>query len=300
MREDAPDPFEQLSGWATKTERKIKVERRLRWLRFVPAAVVGLAAAVVLVFTIRSTSTSQAEATPVVTTASTAASAAKAAPADPFADTAAAGYPRGAAGIVLPAARAVPGFSAAQVEAALAKVRAAMIAGRLDEDMLVGHRSQRFVDMFAVNQRAALEKDFRGSAFSTYATWIDPAVKLDPGVEPRVSGRITYASVVEDGLRTLRVTTNFVWAYAFQRTDHPIIIAHDEIQWRFPSTTNLRAGDHGLWFGSVRAYHALIDCAAEERGLLAPTPLGGGALVPGEDENELLKPEHPLDIRENC
>jgi hypothetical protein len=309
MREDPPDPFEQLSGWAARTERKVRAGRRLRWARFAPAVLVGLAAVAVLVFAIRSISTGagSAEANPTAPYATAATpsgisvtTSEKAAPSDPFAGTAAAAYPRGAAGITLPPARAVQGFSAEQVGAALKKVRAAMIAGRLDEDMLVGHHPARFVGMFAANQRKRLEKDFGGSAFNSYATWVDPAVKLDAREEPRVSGRVTYQSVMEDGVRTLRVTTNFVWVYAFDRPDKPIVVAHDEIQWRFPTTANLRAGDHGMWFGTVRAYNARIDCAAEARGLLAPTPVNGGAAVSLEDEDSLLKPDHALDIQENC
>ncbi|GAA0579863.1 hypothetical protein GCM10010172_76030 [Paractinoplanes ferrugineus] len=305
MREDPPDPFEQLSGWAARTERKVKAGRRLRWIRFLPAGAVGLAAVAVLVFVIRSVSTGgdagpadDIEAAPPAISVTTSPEAA--ARTDAFAGTAAAGYPKGAAGITLPPARAVPGFSADQVQAALGHVRAAMIAGRLDEDMLVGHKTGRFVAMFAANQRQMLEKDFAGDGFDTYATWIDPAVKLDAREEPRVSGRVTYTSVKEDGIQTLRVTTNFVWVYAFDRADKPLAVVHDEIRWRFPSTADLRAGDQGMWFGPVRAYNALIDCAAIKRGLLAPTPPGAGAAGPIQDEDALLRADHALEIKENC
>ncbi|GIM89145.1 hypothetical protein [Paractinoplanes toevensis] len=111
--------------------------------------------------------------------------------------------------------------------------------------------------------------------FATVATWIDPAVKLDAGEEPRVSGRITYASVVVDGLRTLRVTSNFVWVYAFDRADRPLAVAHDELRWELPSTAGLRAGDRGRWLGDRKSYPALVDCAASDRGPLAPTRVGG-------------------------
>jgi len=299
MQEDPADPFVQLADWAAKTERKVRAGQRRRWLRLVPAAGVVVLLLVVAVLAIRSLTTGAGGGQPHAKQTTPQ----RAAPADPFTGTPAAGYPKGAAGITLPAAKAVRGFSAAQVGAALGKVRTAMIAARLDESMLVGHDPARFIAMFAPRQRKRLEQDFAGKDFSTYASWISPAVTLDPGEQPRVSGRVTYASMMDDELRTLRVTTNVVWVYAFSRADRPLVVVHDEIQWDFPSTVNLRPGDHGMWFGAIRAYHALIDCEAVGHGLLAPTPQSRMATpdpLSSEDQDALLRADHSLDIRENC
>jgi hypothetical protein len=289
VQENPPDPFAQLADWAAKTERRVRGRRRWRWVA-VAAGAVALVVVVGLAL--------RASAPGGVTVTGTP----SAAPADPFAGTPAATYPTGADGITLPKAAAVTGFSAAQVGADLAQVRAAMIAARLDRRMLTGHDPAPFVAMFAPNQRAALTKDFAGTGFATFATWIDPAVRLDPSAEPRVSGHIGYTSVVVDNLRTLRVTTNFVWVYAFDRADRPLAVAHDELRWDFPSTTDLRAGDHGMWLADRKSYTALVDCAASARGLLAPTRAGGGHPdpAPTEDENALLRADHTLDIRDDC
>jgi hypothetical protein len=303
MHDDPPDPFDQLADWAEKTERKVRARRRLTWLKLIPPVVVGVAAAVGLVLAVRPLIGKDSYATAAVPTGITVTTSAKAAPTDPFAGTAAANYPKGDAGITLPAAKAVPHFSADQVGAALRKVRGAMSAARLDDTMLIKHDPGRFIAMFAPNQGAALRKDFAGAEFITFATWIDPAVRLDPAEKPRVSGRVTYSSVTVDKIPTLRVTTNFVWVYAFSRSDRPIVVAHDEIQWDFPATDNLRSGDRGMWLGSIRAYTAPVDCKANDRGLLAPTRLDGAAAPdprPTEDQDALLKPDHSLEIQDNC
>jgi hypothetical protein len=145
---------------------------------------------------------------------------------DPFTGTAAASYPKGAAGTSLPAAKTVPGFSAADVDNALNQVRRAMIAGRLDSVMLVDHKPDKFLALIAPNQRAAIRKWFTDLTHVNLATWIDPAVRLDPDEQPRVSGKVTFASTVRDGRRELRVTTNFVWVYPedLVRADHSLDI----------------------------------------------------------------------------
>jgi hypothetical protein len=228
---------------------------------------------------------------------------ASAAPTDPFAGTAAATYPRGAAGITLPAAKAVRGFTRTRVGAALGQVRKALVAGRLERGMLVGHDPAAFLALLAPNDRDDVAKWFRSPDFTTVATWIDPAVKLDPAEQPRVSGRVTYTSRVVDGIQTLQVTTNFVWVYAFEGPEHPLAIAHDEIRWEFPSTRRLRSGDKGMWIAHTGAYMAWVDCAASAKGLLAPTrpetaPRPGPSEA--EDQDAYLRTDHSIEITDDC
>ncbi|GIE94140.1 hypothetical protein [Paractinoplanes rishiriensis] len=285
------DPFAGLAEWAAKTERKVHRRRLLRRLpAFLGVAVVlGLLAfATPAVWRALTTDYEQPHST--VTLPATT---------DPFAGTPAAAYPKGAAGITMPAATAVAGFTVSHVDAALRKVRQALIAARLDPRMLTGHDPSGLITLLAANQREKVRREFRDRTFLSFATWIDPAVRLDPHEQPRVSGRVTYRSVTVDGLRTLRVITNFVWVYAFDRADRadrPLAAAHEEIHWEFPSTANLQAGDHGMWLGDVQGYTAWVDCAAADRGLLAPTPPGP---APTDDE-DLLRADHTLDIDGNC
>jgi len=294
-QEDPPDPFTELASWAATTERRVRGSRRReRLVKLIPLLVTGVLAIVVLVVAVRPMLSSSGPGVviptvPVVTRA------------DPFAGTPAENYPSGAAGITLPAAAAVDGFSAAQVGAALDQVRRAMIAGRLDDRMLTGHDPSRLIALLAPNQRGPVGAAFRSAKFAGYATWIDPAVPLDARQDPRVAGRLTVASTTLDGIRTLRVTSNFIWVYAFDRADHPVAATHDEVQWEFPAGTNLRAGDQGMWIGDTKSYTALVDCAASDRGLLAPTrPDDGRAGPSSEDPEKLLSADHALDIGDNC
>ncbi|GGN62550.1 hypothetical protein GCM10010112_20860 [Actinoplanes lobatus] len=225
-----------------------------------------------------------------------------AAPSGPFEGTPAESYPKGAGGITLPAAKAVTGFSAAEVKAALNDVRDAMIAGRLDHRMIVDHDPATFLDMLAPNAADHWRKQFQQGRSASVATWIDPAVRLDGKEQPRVSGRVTYSSEKIDGLRTLRITTNFIWVYAFEGGgDTPIAAAHDEIRWEFPRTENLRKADKGMWIGETQSYMAWMDCAASEKGLLRPgTATSAPTPATSEEPGAILRADHPLDITGTC
>jgi hypothetical protein len=211
-------------------------------------------------------------------------------------------YPNGAAGIILPAATAVPGFSAAEVGAALDKVRAALVAGRLDERMLTGHDMSAFLGVLAPASRDQTAKFFTGQQLTSVATRIDPAAKLDPAEQPRVSGRMTVAATASDGVDRLQITTNFVWVYAFSAGDPPVAAVHDEILWEVPKAANLRPDDAGLWIRKAESYSAWMDCDAYRKGLLAPggsKPVAGAA--PDGDPEDVLRADHGFDkVRGTC
>jgi len=314
-RNDGTDPFAGLEDWAKDTERRVGRESRrqggLRGLRRVVVILGGVAIAVlvlaVAVPAVRSWLPSgggkpAAYPRQSVPSGVSATSSESAAATDPFAGTPAAAYPKGLAGITLPRAKAVAGFSAAQVGAALQQVRKALVAGRLDEAMLVEHRPTGLLDLLAPNSRDGIVKWFQNTDFQSVATWIDPAVRLNPGEKPRVSGRVTYSSAQVDGRRTLQVTTNFIWVYAFEGADRPIAAEHDEIRWDFPTTKNLRPGDWGMWVGAAKSYAAWVDCAASNKGLLAPTRHTGVAPAPSdtEDPANYLKADHAIEIGDDC
>jgi hypothetical protein len=298
MAEQTPDPFAQLSDWAEQTERRVRrgqgwrgLARKLPWILAVVLVAGALAMAVPRMFSAGRPASPQAHRTSAPSVVS----------AGPFDGTPAAAYPRGAAGIALPKAAAVAGFTAAQVDADLKHVRAAMIAGRLDDTMLTGHDPSRLIAMLAPDQRDVVTRWFHGVTFTRVATWIDPAVKLDPVEEPRVSGKVTYSSVISGGLRTLRVTTNFIWVYAFVGPKRPLAAVHDQVDWEFPSTVNLKAGDRGMWVGNTKMYSAWVDCAASYRGLLAPTrPEAAPRPADSEDPMALLRADHTLEIGDDC
>jgi len=304
--QETPDPFAQLADWAERTERRVRrtngrrgLARTLPWILTVVLVAGLLALALPRMFS----SSGQARAYPTASVPSGvgATSTQSAAPTSPFDGTPAATYPKGADGITLPRATAVTGFTAAQVDADLEQVRTAMIAGRLDDRMLTGHDPARLIALLAPDQRAEVTKWFHGVTFTAVATWIDPSVQLDRREQPRVSGRVTYSSVVSGGLRTLRVTTNFIWVYAFSTPGRPLAAVHDQVEWEFPATANLRAGDRGMWVGNTKNYAAWVDCAAGDRGLLAPTrPEAAPEPSGSEDPMALLRADHALEIRDDC
>jgi hypothetical protein len=233
------------------------------------------------------------------------ATSASAAPSGPFAGTPAEDYPAGAAGITLPPAKAVPGFSAVQVQAALTTLRSALIAGRLDHAMLVGHDTSALFDLLSMSSRNEMARWAQSGDLGAVATWIDPAVRLNDREQPRVSGRVTYSSVVVSKVRTLRVTTNFIWVYAFDGGGaQPIAAIHDETAWDFPEASVVNPADRGMRVAKVNYYMTWVDCAASAKGLLAPTKdddTGSPAEpAPSESAGDYLRADHSLTVPDNC
>lgn len=296
MDEQNVDPFDGLHDWAKDVERRAKRAHRLRRLRSAAALrrrrprrpvgqrgggvmwvaiiviVLGLLATVPNLLSRRSVAAGRypRQDLPAGVYATTTATAG---PSSPFEGTPALYYPRGEAGITLPPATAVDGFTAAQLDAALQQVRTALVAGRLDHEMLVDHLPARFVGLLAPNDQTAVGKWFAAHRFIGVATWIDPAAHLDPAELPRVSGRVTVASAVVDGVPTLRITTNFVWVYAFTGTHDRIAAIHDQVRWDFPDEKKVRPGDAGMCDPQVHDT---------------------------EDPNAYLKPDHALAIADDC
>ncbi|HEY0534729.1 MAG TPA: hypothetical protein VGD29_24345 [Actinoplanes sp.] len=301
---DHKDPFANWGKEAAERGRKERWQRLGFWmLAVVVAALVVVAIVPGLRSMLTGDGTAGAYPTESVPPGISVTTTESAAPTDPFAGTPAAHYPKGAVGITMPAATKVAGFSAAQVGADLKDVRAAVIAGRLDPQMLVGHQPDKFLAMLAPNSRKQIKGWFSGRDLSTVATWIDPAVRLDPAEQTRVSGRTTYRSLPVGGIQTLRITTNYVWVYAFEGPQHPLAAEHDQIDWDFPDTHNLRAGDRGMWLINTKSYGALVDCAAADKGLLAPTRMDSAptaAPSDTEDPDEYLRADHNLDIGDDC
>jgi hypothetical protein len=301
-----PDPFAELQDWAKDTERKYVSRRPRRYLRILLAVVVAGALLAVALPRIRSWLPSgepSAYATQAVPSGISVTTTENAKPASPFAGTPAEAYPAGEAGITLPKATAVTGFTAAEVGTSLQKVRRAMIAARLDQAMLIAHNPKPLLAMVSPGQRDSLAGWFRDRRFSSLATWIYPAVHLDPRSRPRVSGRVTYASAKVQGIQTLQITTNFVWVYAFTGTTRPLVTVHDEVRWEFPKPATTVAKDRGLWVAQVDAYQYGIDCALAKQGMLAPTPQTAALAptpAPSEADNNYMRTDHALKIPDNC
>jgi hypothetical protein len=216
--------------------------------------------------------------------------------ADAFDQTTAAGYPQGAAGIQAPTATAVPGFTVAEVEADLAKVRQLLIAGRTDEKLMTGHDVSALIAMYAKDTRGDLQKDFDKHDFLYYATLIAKGQSYSGIV--RDKGTITFEGVAEsDGGRTLKVTANFVWVYGFMgRYDQPgdhLVSLREQTSWRFYSSKDFEAQPGDVYLDKSDYFAYNIDCGLFKDGFLAlgqPTTKGHSTADPDKEFAQVLDP----------
>ncbi|MBQ1073748.1 hypothetical protein KBX06_11345 [Micromonospora sp. C31] len=225
-------------------------------------------------------------------------------PADIFAGTPAAAFAEGAAGITLPPARRTGVFSAAEVTAALADVRAAMLLARLDRKFMAGDELDRFVGMFAPDTRSEMRADFRDGSFASYATRLAPGARLTDD-QPRVKGRVTYRATRDsEGIRVLEVTTNFVWAYAFRTRDLTpgagVVVVHDTVRWHVPHPDDVEQGSVGLWLLEADSYASNMDCVSFDKGLLGLGAPDLGLPVETEDPDAMFDPDRSLDVEDTC
>lgn len=225
-------------------------------------------------------------------------------PADPFADSPAADFATGEAGIVLPEPAAVGDFSRSEVADALEAVREALIQLRLDPRMLVDHDPEPFLELMAPDSTDFLAEQFEAEEFGYFATqFADDAQLLEP--EPRVQGEVTFdVATDEQDVRVIEVATSFVWAYAFEPpVDAPgingVVVVRDELVWQVPHEDDVTDSSRGLWLWTGEAYAWGIDCDAFEQSLIAPqSQLSSG--FGGPDEEDIYDPAGALDYPDTC
>jgi hypothetical protein len=230
-------------------------------------------------------------------------STAKAAPTGPFEDTPAARYPEGEAGITLPAAAAVPGFTAAQVGAKLQQVKRALIAARLDSTMVVSQDPSTLLGQLSVESNKQIKPYFDKKDFFGFASQIAPGFTLT-GDPIRVSGRVTFRGSTENGVRLLEVITNFVWVYPFsgeleQPGDH-LVVVHDEVRWDIPVEADVDKSYRGLRLSGWDGFASNMDCDLLKDSLLG---LGKPKLVAAgttTDDNSAFDPSHSLNVASTC
>ena len=237
--------------------------------------------------------------TAAVPSGDSATSTASAAPTQPFQDTPAATYPEGEAGITLPAAKSVTGFTKAQVQAGLQKVKAALVASRLDPKMLTRRDDSGLINMLAQDSRADIKKDFTSGQFFSYATQIAPGYALTDD-KVRVKGRVTFRATKESDIRFLEVITKFVWVYPFsgdlkEPGDH-LVIVQDEVHWLIPVDADVEKSSRGLWINQAEGFASNIDCQLLDKSLLAlgkPQIIAGGG--GNQDDDAVFDPNAALD-----
>ncbi|MEV6704817.1 hypothetical protein [Micromonospora wenchangensis] len=196
----------------------------------------------------------------------------------PFVATPAEAYAEGAAAVVPPAAHRTGPFTAEQVTDALARVRRALVEGRVETRMLDGD-PDGFLAVLAPQNRDSVRRDLASGSSLGFASRI--ADRADPGLDRdeqvRGRGTMTYRSTTAaSGVRALEVTTRFVWAYPFDlwrpqayRPGAELVTLRDEVVWLVPYPDDVGPAGRGLWLDSARITLQNADCPAMRRGFLA-------------------------------
>ena len=145
--------------------------------------------------------------------------------ADPFAGSPAEHYASGAAGIVLPPARAVGGYPAVQVAAAYAKTKSLLVAAYLDPRTLSGGYPASFVRLLVPAQRSDFVRGLSkigtyksGVALSTrgWLTSFAPGSTVLVGSVVKVHGHLTAMRARDSGRTVLRVHADYLFVYPVQ------------------------------------------------------------------------------------
>ncbi|MDT7788703.1 MAG: hypothetical protein QOF58_7122 [Pseudonocardiales bacterium] len=183
----------------------------------------------------------------------------------PFASTPAEQWPEGEKGIVAPDGNPV-----------YEQVRQALVASRMDPATLYEHKPDRFLAMLAPEVREHVSKDLSG-----WVTLLKAGTKLLPnGI--RVTGKMTLGE--KDGFPA--VTTDYVFAYAFEPPDPKKLVDQMEIVAAIREKVTYLVTPDGLWLADSDGFQYSIACEAAKQGFLAPQftePSKPGEGVPGEE-----------------
>ncbi|ASR38042.1 hypothetical protein BAY61_26915 [Prauserella marina] len=224
----------------------------------------------------------------------------------PFVNTPAQDWADAADGIVLPKAVAVGGFSAEQVERALADVKAVLVASRLERAMLEKGDYEPFLKLLAPETRGWLRKEFKKDIWpSSVATRVAEGSRLLP-LPAKVKGSIVVAAGERAG--ELRVRTNYVFAYAFagdgsDRIAVPLdIVAMQRVDVSFIVYEVGSGRNDGIYYERFAGFDYSMSCSASKKGLLAPSYLEPRAMgVPAEEgPREYFDPERAVEIEDGC
>ena len=151
-------------------------------------------------------------------------------PADPFATTKAEHWADGASGIVIPAAKPVGHFTAAQVAQAYQTTKQMVIAGNLDKQTLLGGAPTAYAGFLTKQQRSeflsGLNKtglDKRGYELST-RVWVAsffPGSAHFIGSVIKVHGTMSARTVHESGTTALSIQVNYLFVYPVDPPANP-------------------------------------------------------------------------------
>ncbi|MEU6779173.1 hypothetical protein ABZ912_08190 [Nonomuraea angiospora] len=178
-------------------------------------------------------------------------------PTSPFAGSPAEKYAEGAAGFVMPEAKALGGLSKKDVAKGLKRTRELMTAAFLDRKALLGGRPKAFIKLLDPDLRDWFLKDLKTSKKKKEAP--SYIIQLAKGTAEfsteviKVRGRAKLGTFKDHGRRGVEVKLNYIVVYALNRPGRP--------------DTTIRLVAHPI--GSVQLYR--------EEGRLVVWPLSWGA-----------------------
>ncbi|MGW7104219.1 SCO2583 family membrane protein [Streptomyces sp. NPDC054838] len=210
-------------------------------------------------------------------------------PADLFADSPAAQYPVGAAGITLPAVRRTAHFNESQIVSALSIAKDYLVQSSLDPDVLAGTATRPVRVLLDPGQLPQFDHSMTspsGDGRHAATGWL---VRFDPGTavvvdsRVRVSGTLAFEEVTPDAVE---VTTDHTFVYAVgpaggspaAAAGASLFTVRRELQLRF-DRTDLTARRAEL----VSAYVVAgpQDCATDPAAAFRPLLAGAGPTTVG-------------------
>ena len=151
-------------------------------------------------------------------------------PADPFAGTPADHWADGAAGIVVPAARAHGSFAAAKVHEAEETTKKLLVAAYLDRQTLLGGAPTAFEKLLTNQQRAEFVKNLNstgvgkdGSSLSSrtmVTSFVPGSANLIRSVI-KVRGTMSARAGTDRGSPVLDISVNYLFVYAIEPPHSP-------------------------------------------------------------------------------
>jgi hypothetical protein len=160
----------------------------------------------------------------------------------PFAGTPAAAWDNGAAGIVVPHARAIGPFTAAQVALAYSRTRKLLIAAALNKQTLLGGKPRAFERLLSNEQRSDFLASLRKTGLNKDGTdrnlrgWLvafAPGGTVLVGSEIKVHGTMTASAGTVQGGHVLQIGINYRFVYAVEPPGQPaawrrVIVAYGD------------------------------------------------------------------------
>lgn len=227
-------------------------------------------------------------------------------PADLYADSPAADYRVGAAGITLPAVRRTHHFTDVQVVTALSVAKDYLVQSSLDPDILAGATSRPVRVLLDPDQLAQFDRSMAspsGDGRHAATGWLvrfDPATAVVADSRVRVNGTLTFEEVAPD---VLMVTADHTFVYAVRPAAGPtaagapaavdgasLFTVRRELRLRF-DREDLAA--RRLELASAYVMAGPQDCSADPAAGFRPLLAGAGPTTVGPAASDPYASGHP-------